>query len=447
MRSLHGFRGASLALILALVGAGAATGRPQDRPEDERMSVPGGTAALLKTVHVPGRVESARAWLVLTRALHGDLPREGPPVSVATIEPYLLEAGGRGGLAADEVPALLPRAVWEQAVFGRPVEPDQLAFSILRDRRAAFLYAGLFSLDPETLAYFAAHPSLVSSIYGDHSGAFAAFAESLTVREARMVLPGGLSRALEWEGLVGARAIEPDRFIPALLDRDGGRLAWLFDTIASLDAARQTFALREGIDRLYEAFKEESLPVGFSARPFTRPPVDGTILLRTIGVASDGTLVPPRDAALWSLVFKAGGSTAGAEVSAAWLLRAFASAPTPQRRLRLETVLFAQRVFTTRSRAAVPRSRGAHADARGPRLHRPARFRECGANRGRARRRRRPIARLTASGDIPGVAGCRHAVARRQHHRRGDRPESRTCADQAPRRRSSGLLGVRGPVG
>jgi hypothetical protein len=167
------------------------------------------------------------------------------------------------------------------------------------------------------------------------------------------VLPGGLSRALEWEGLVGARAIEPDRFIPALLDRDGGRLAWLFDTIASLDAARQTFALREGIDRLYEAFKEESLPVGFSARPFTRPPVDGTILLRTIGVASDGTLVPPRDAALWSLVFKAGGSTAGAEVSAAWLLRAFASAPTPQRRLRLETVLFAQRVFTTRSRAAV----------------------------------------------------------------------------------------------
>jgi len=309
------------------------------------MSVPGGTAALLKAARIPAHVEPPRAWLVLARVLHGGLPAEGAPVSVATMEPHLADAARRGDAEADHVPALLPRAVWEQAVFGRPVESADLAFAILRDRRAALLYTGLFSLDPETLAYAAGHPGLVSSIYNSHSGAFAAFAESLTVRAARVVLPGGAPRLQEWERLVGAPASEPDRFIPALLDRDAGRLGWLFDTLTSLDAARQMFALQGGLDRLYDAFGVGQVPVDFSARPFTRPPIDPAILLRTIDVARNGTLAPPGDLPLWERVFKAGGGVAGEQVSAAWLLRAFASVPTREWRPRLDTLLFAQRVF------------------------------------------------------------------------------------------------------
>jgi hypothetical protein len=265
---------------------------------------------------------------------------------MATIEPYLAEAATRDGSEADQVPALLPREVWEQAVFGRPAEPAHLAFSILRDRPAALLYTGLFSLDPGTLAYVTAHPALLTSIYTAHSGAFAAFAESLTIRAAQVVLPGGTSQ--EWEQLVGASASEPDRFIPALLGRDAGRLAWLFDTLASLDEARRTFVLREGLGRLYEAFGLGQWPVDFAARPFTRPPRDPVILLRTIGVTRDGKMAPPRELALWDRVFKMGsGAVSGEEVSATRLLRAMADAPTRERRLRLETVLFAQRVFAT----------------------------------------------------------------------------------------------------
>jgi hypothetical protein len=359
MRPLHWLGGSSLALVavtLALAGTAASTLSPPDGPDDERMSVPGGTATLLKAARITARVESPRAWLVLARALHGGLPPDGSPFRVASIEPYLADGARREDSETDQVPALLPRAVWEQAVFGRPVDPAQLAFSILRDRRAALLYTGLFSLDPETLAYFAAHPSLVSSIYSDHSGPFAAFAESLTVRAAQVVLPDGASRTREWEQLVGAPAGEPDRFIPALLGRDGGRLAWLFDTLASLGAARRMFALQGGLEGLYGAFALEQVPVDFSLRPFTRPPIDLTILLRTIDVASDGTLAPPRDALLWNRVFSAGGPVVtGTEVNTGWLLRSFASVPVRERRLRLDTLLFAQRVFPSRSGAALSR--------------------------------------------------------------------------------------------
>ena len=348
-------RRASLTLVacaLALTGIAVSAGRPPDDPDDERMSVPGGTAALLKVAGIPGRVEPARAWLVLARALHGGLPPASVPLSVATIKPYLADAATRVDSAADEVPALLPRSVWEQAVFGRPVEPDQLAFSILRDRRAALLYTGLFSLDRETLAYFVAHPSLVFAIYHDHSGTFAAFAESLTVRAAQVVLPDGAGRTTEWERLVDAPVSEPDRFIPELLGRDDGRLAWLFDTLASLDNARRAFALQAGLEPLYAAFGLEQMSVDFSAQPFTRPPVDFAIVLRTIGVASDGTLAPPRDLQLWNTLFLGRGRVAAtSEMTASWLLRSFADMPTRQRRLHLDTLLFAQRVFAS-ARAA-----------------------------------------------------------------------------------------------
>jgi hypothetical protein len=342
-----------VACALALTGIAVSAGRPPDDPDDERMSVPGGTAALLKVAGIPGRVEPARAWLVLARALHGGLPPATAPLSVATIKPYLADAATRVDSAADEVPALLPRSVWEQAVFGRPVEPDQLAFSILRDRNAALLYTGLFSLDRETLAYFVAHPSLVSAIYQDHSGTFAAFAESLTVRAAQVVLPDGAARTTEWERLVGAPASEPDRFITELLGRDDGRLAWLFDTLASLDTARRTFALHAGLKPLYESFGLEQTSADFSARPFTRPPVDLAIVLRSIGVASDGTLAPPGDLPLWDTVFHGRSRVATrSEMTAGWLLRAFADMPARERRLHLDTLLFAQRVFGPRPAAS-----------------------------------------------------------------------------------------------
>ncbi len=331
---------------LVVVSPSAAPGPPAGGTDDELMAVPGGTAALLAAARLPAGVEPSRAWLVLARALHGGQPAEAPAVSVSTLEPYLSAAGARIESGTDRVPALLPTAVWEQAVFNRAVGPADLAFSILRDRRAALIYVGLFSLDPGTLDYFAGHPALIASLCNGPVGPFAAFAESLTVRDGQVVLPGGTAQLQEWERLVGVPAGEPARFLPALLERDGGRLAWLFDSLASLDEARLKFAVQGDLGRLYDTFGQEGSPVDFSRQPFRRPPFDLGVVLTTVGVDGDGRLAPPRNLRLWNSVFSQRGAAAeGDEVKGPWLLRALATVDTRERRSRLEALLFAQRVF------------------------------------------------------------------------------------------------------
>ncbi len=284
--------------------------------------------------------------LVLARLRHGRVPLAPNAFDAAAFDSYLAQTVNRAAAVSDEVPALLPREVWERAVFGRTIEPSRLAFEILRDRRAAFLYCGLFSLDSETLAYFTDRPTLVARLYSTAAGPFAAFGESIAVHNGGVVLPGGPARAKQWEDLVGEPAADPNRFIPALLERDGSRLAWLLDVVTSLDPARQRFALRNDVEPLYARFASESLPADFSSAPFTRPSVDLGFVLRTIGVTDGGALAPPSDLAVWERVFNVSSRGApGAEVTAAWLLRSLAPLASAERRIRLETMLFAQRVF------------------------------------------------------------------------------------------------------
>ena len=343
----------SMATLGSLVVSPSATpARSAGGTDDEVMVVPGGTAALLAAAGLPAGVEPPRAWLVLARTLYGGQPAEVASGGVSTIEPYLSNAEARAASETDRVPALLPKAVWEQAVLNRSVAPADLAFSILRDRRAALIYVGLFSLDPGTLDYFAAHPALIASLYNGPAGPFAAFAESLAVRAGQVVLPGGAAQAQEWERLVGAPAGDPARFIPALLERDGGRLVYLFDTLASLDDSCLWFAVQEGLGRLYDAFKQESWAVDLALHPFGRPPLDLGVVLTTIGVDGRGRLAPPGGERLWDRVFNRRDIVAtDDEVKSPWLLRALTSVDPRERRARLEALLFAQRVFGSRGDA------------------------------------------------------------------------------------------------
>jgi hypothetical protein len=348
-------RGLLLLLALGVAGTAGEVTRAVGGPDAEMMPVPGGAAALLRAARVQSDVDPPRALLVLARALHGRVPVAGAAVDAAAVGSYLEEAAKNAAAGGEDVPALLPREIWERAVFGRPIEPPQLALEILRDRRASLLYCALFSLDAETLAYFASQPALVARIYADTAGRFAAFGESITIRDGGVVLPGGPDRAKQWERLVGEPAAEPGRFIPALLERDDGRVAWLLDAVTWLDPARQRFALRGDVEPLYARFAGEHLPADFSLRPFARPSVDLAFVLSTIGVTDSGAMAPPSDLALWELVFAGGSRSApGAEVTAPWLLRSLAPLTSEERRIRLETMLFAQRVFAGSAAARGP---------------------------------------------------------------------------------------------
>lgn len=356
-----------LAFVVCLTGL--ANQHARNGPAEEEMPVRGGTARLLRAAGVRASLDPSRAFLALVRALHGSLPSRFSGARTAGLLSDLktmsrtAEVGSGmpqdSGAEADLVPTLLPRTCWEQAVFGRRMSLEALAPAILADRGAALLYYGLFSLDDETLAFFASHPSLVSSI-SRNPGAFAAFADGISVHDGRMVLPGGARTAALWEDLAGAPSDDPERFIARLLERDEGRLAWFLNAVGCLDRNHQALAFLH-LKEFYPSFSTFDRAAWLIPRtPFTRwTVVDPEFVLQQLVVTPDGKMAPPSDRGLWQRVFDVlPPSTGGIVVAApapvkadptpgpaAWLVRQIVSADPRMRRTCLDTVLFAQRFF------------------------------------------------------------------------------------------------------
>jgi len=264
-------------------------------------------------------------------------------------------------IPADHVPALLPADVWARSVFGRANAAEELAAAILGDRRAALLYYGLFSLDDETLAWFVRHPSVVKAVHRNAAAAFAAFSDGLAIRSDRVALPGGAPAVVLWEDLVGARVSDAEAFVTKLFASDAGRLAWLFDAVAHLDAAHQAFALGQSLaDAAARREQLRSLSAAFASfdrgwvirdRPFTRMPVDATFVLGQVTVGAEGRMAPPAESRLWQRVFAPPRSpeeiSTGSPdpATAAWIVGQVTSGGPVVRRARLDAVLFAQRLL------------------------------------------------------------------------------------------------------
>ena len=138
---------------------------------------------------------------------------------------------------------LYPRGTWDDATAGE--EAGERAAGILArvatDPEPARLYAGLAALDPPTLAWLARTPRLQSRLYAEHVDAFADFGRAFRVRNGMVETPGGAASASFWEDLVGASVDEPERFADRLFDRP--HLAYAYDLVARLPAARQRFVL------------------------------------------------------------------------------------------------------------------------------------------------------------------------------------------------------------
>jgi hypothetical protein len=72
---------------------------------------------------------------------------------------------------------------------------------------------------------------------------FAAFAGSLRARPTLSSCRAETRRPPLWESVVGERTSRPDAFIRALFAREGGWVAYLYDTLLQLDAPTRAFGL------------------------------------------------------------------------------------------------------------------------------------------------------------------------------------------------------------
>jgi hypothetical protein len=270
-------------------------------------------------------------------------------------------ATAESSVALVDVP--LTPEIWSAAIFRRPISSDHLLASILLDRRAALLCRALGAADDDTLAFYAEHPALLAFIYERAPGTFAAFANSLRVRDGHLVVPGGAPAERLWQSVAHVSTSDADGFIRALLFDPEARLTYLYSAIAEASAHARDFALGLWIeDEALRVRRFEALAMTVRSLyrewhieelPFARPLNDLAVMLFRIRTRERGAPAPPAQRRFWAAVLGANPSldaaseTAAAShtlVDAAWLLGATAG-DMYSRGDRLEQFAFGQRVF------------------------------------------------------------------------------------------------------
>jgi hypothetical protein len=270
------------------------------------------------------------------------------------------------GIQGDRVPLPLAEAVWVRAVFENRVPPEALFARLIGEREALWLYGGLLGLDAETLRFFEAQTDLLAWIHRDRAALFGAFGRSVRLRDGHVETPGGAARVGLWESLAGVPANEPVRFVRALLDRDAGRLAWFYDSVAHLPPDRQSIVaggfLNDDSERhawwraVYSAFLAFHASWDVSVRPFARRTLDPALAIHLLQLTPDGHVAGPPWAPFWEEALSGGDVPGrapdsferldGGDVATLpWMLGKIFARPVAAHRALFDRALFAGRVF------------------------------------------------------------------------------------------------------
>lgn len=195
-------------------------------------------------------------------------------------------------------------------------------------------------------------------------GAFWVAARGLRIENDRIAVPGGVAAEPIWEALAAEKVTRPADFIRAIVTRESGRLAWFYDTIASMSAERMAAAFGPGpIDEqveqacaLFDGFRTGDQNWKLEEHPFLRGVADAWMVTTQVAIRN-GSVTAPNWQWPWEAAFDqedlsrreaaAVRRSPAAPVTLAWLAVKIASAPPRERRGLYEMVRFAQAVFGT----------------------------------------------------------------------------------------------------
>jgi hypothetical protein len=342
--------------------------RAADPPVAVSQDVPvPGRAALAELAEVSPVPDRARFVAELARVIYSQ-PSTGPysneplrrRIDALFAEKRQTAGSPDGGAKDDLVPVPLTAALWSQSILHRQVERRDLVGAILTDRSAALMCYGLSGMDDETLQFLAEHPSLVSRLAERAPAVVAAFGESLHIHGNRVVLPGGDEAAALWESVVGEKLNRPERFVQMLFESERGRVAYLYDAFVHLAPPTLVFALESSIrepeeranrfKRLAALAKHGFVEWDVAAAPFVRPTSALATFFARLAIDERGTPIGWMSPAFWQRVFDEGAgsppqSGGVASIDAAWVAELLLSRPGRERERRVDTFVFAQRVF------------------------------------------------------------------------------------------------------
>jgi hypothetical protein len=268
---------------------------------DDRFEIPGGAAAIRAITGLPAYIPDAMLLVEVARTWYGEraplVPTGSRPARLLAHLVSSNEAAGAGPLT------LLPATTWTALL--KPAGGESLAAALVRNREAMLLYHGLAGMEDETLRWIDSNPDLLRQLLDRGAPAFAFAAPAIHLEAGVVTLPGGPAARQAWEQAVGASAAEPHAFLLRLMQRDGGRMAWMFSVLQALDDRRLRFAIgRQGeyLPALLRHFARIAPQGNLVDRPFWRPTFDPALLLLLIDLPSDG--LPRGDAEFWRQVFR-----------------------------------------------------------------------------------------------------------------------------------------------
>jgi hypothetical protein len=348
-------------ITFVLVATFGARSRAQSSSEWFDLTVPGG-AATLETL---GLAQDERAFAIplLVRALYD---RDSRAAALAFQLQSLRTPGDSDTGSTLTIPAPLDERTWWQIL--PPPSSGALFPRLVSDRNALLLAAGLTATPESVRAWLRDERDLLKFIYQNGAGAFAVVSRHLQVNDGRIVTPGGDGAEGVWQALAGESPRRREHFLRALLTKDLGRLAWYYDTIASLDQERLQAAWgarpsTESAAALYAVFRDTDPQWRVGEQPFRRSVADAWSVLTQVELAN-GRVVSPLSQESWALVYSTrrphrervqraihDGAT---PVSLPWIVREVVAAPARERRHRYELFRLAQRVFADVSKDDLP---------------------------------------------------------------------------------------------
>jgi hypothetical protein len=257
-----------------------------------------------------------------------------------------LHAGETVRVAVPDGTAPLPfgLAAWRETLSESDLSAANAFLFFVKNVKASRMLVALNALDPETRE---ALRTLLRDEKGRHLGwamlyedtlePFSRYPEALMLRNGRFVLPGGTDADPIWTDIVGVPPSDVARFLPALFDEDGGKAAYVVDTLQHLPDAsvRELLFGRTGggqkavkrFHRLYKSFDRAADNYELTMRdpydfaqlaPFLRLSDEGTLMLPVVDADGD---FPENEAELSEVVARARNKAMAPEESLRRLFR------------------------------------------------------------------------------------------------------------------------------
>jgi len=129
------------------------------------------------------------------------------------------------------------------------------------------------------------------------------YGTNVSIRDGRVLVPGGTAAEPAWKSLVGASPTSPGDFVTELMAKDNGWLAAYFDAMSRVNGAQQAyFTDPVRLEKFYKALRGDGTSPG-AAQPVFRPDSGLVILMARLPLDANGVPDVPGNLPAWKEIF------------------------------------------------------------------------------------------------------------------------------------------------